>query len=149
VAVQAAVRFVEDVAVGESAERTVVVREADLQAFAAVSGDTNPLHLDEAFAQATPFKGRIAHGMLSAAYISAVLGTELPGPGAVYVSQTLTFKRPVRVGDALTVRVEVKAVDAAAGRITLSTVCSLGRKAAVVGEAEVSFPRRPARSGAA
>ena len=86
-------RFLEDLEVGQSAELTRTVQDGDLTTFAAVTGDDNPLHLDEAYAAATPFKGRIAHGMLSAGYISAVLGTKLPGPGAIYVSQSLSFRR--------------------------------------------------------
>lgn len=126
------------------AERTVVIGEADVQAFAAVSGDHNPVHLDQAYAETTPFKGRIAHGMLSAAYISALLGTELPGPGAIYLSQTLDFKRAVRIGDALTVRARVEAIDEKSGQVTLSTGCWLGRRVAVDGTAQVMVPRRPA-----
>src|SRR5271170_4522447 len=89
----------EDLSVGQSAARTRTVTEADIVAFAAVTGDENPVHMDEAYAAATPFKGRIAHGMLSAGYISAVLGVDLPGPGAIYLSQSLRFRRPVRIGD--------------------------------------------------
>jgi 3-hydroxybutyryl-CoA dehydratase len=143
----AAGRFLEDLAVGDRAERTVVVGEADIQAFAAVSGDDNPLHLDQAYAETTPFKGRIAHGMLSAAYISALLGTELPGPGAIYLSQTLNFKRAVRIGDTLTVRAQVEEVDDKTGQVTLSTGCYLGRRVAVDGVATVQVARRT--SGAA
>src|ERR1700757_1914388 len=111
----------EDLSVGQSAQRSRTVTEADIQAFAQVTGDTNPVHIDEAYAAGTAFKGRIAHGMLSAGYISAVLGTQLPGPGAIYVSQTLSFRRPVRIGDAVTAEVKVVAIDAAKARVTLST----------------------------
>ena len=135
--------FLEDLTVGQSAERTVTIRAADIEAFAAVSGDTNPLHLDEAYALATPFKGRIAHGMLLGAYISALLGTELPGPGAIYAAQTLTFKRAVRIGDEVLIRVAVTAIDEKAGAATLSTSCSVGRKSMLTGEATVLVPRRP------
>ena len=144
--------FLEDLAVGQEAERTVTVRAADIEAFAAVSGDTNPVHLDEAYALTTPFKGRIAHGMLLGAYISAVLGTELPGPGAIYSAQTLTFKRAVRIGDEVVIRVRVEAVDEKAGTAVLSTNCWVGRKSMLTGEATVLVPRRPApgaESGAA
>lgn len=137
-------RFLEDIAVGDAVERTVVVQEGDLAAFAALSGDTNPLHLDEAYAQTTPFKGRVAHGMLTAAYISAVLGTELPGPGAVYLSQSLNFKRPVRIGAAVTIRIRVEAIEAKTGTVTLSTVCAIGRKTVLDGEAKVMVPHRSA-----
>jgi 3-hydroxybutyryl-CoA dehydratase len=134
--------FLEDLAIGQSAERTVTVSEAAIAAFAAVSGDTNPVHLDEAYAQTTPFKGRIAHGMMLASYISAVLGTELPGPGSIYAAQTLTFKRAVRIGDEVLVRIRVEAIDPKAGTATLSTNCSVGRKSMLTGEATVLVPRR-------
>src|SRR5213078_4678092 len=100
-----------------------VVGAGDIEAFAAVSGDVNPVHLDEAYAKATPFGGRIAHGMLGAAYISAVLGNKLPGPGAIYLSQSLRFRRPVRIGDPVTAKVTVKALDADKGHATLTTAC--------------------------
>lgn len=136
--------YLEDLELGQAAEKRRTVAEGDLDEFAAVTGDTNPLHLDEAYAAATPFKGRIAHGMLSAGYISAVLGTELPGPGAIYVSQTLSFRRPVRIGDEVTARVKVAAIDAARGRVTFETVCTVAGKTVVDGEAVVVVPRRPA-----
>ena len=140
--------FLEDLAIGQSAERTVTVRAADIEAFAAVSGDTNPVHLDEAYALTTPFKGRIAHGMLLASYVSALLGTELPGPGSIYSGQTLNFKRAVRIGDEVLVKVEVKAIDDKAGTAMLATDCFVGRKNMLTGEASVIVPRRPAAGDA-
>ena len=136
--------FLEDLLVGQAAELSRTVTDADLQAFAAVTGDHNPVHLDETYAAATPFGGRIAHGMLSAGYISAVIGTKLPGPGAIYVSQTLRFRRPVRIGDQVAARAEITAIDPARARVTLRTVCSVAGKAVVEGEAEVMVPRRSA-----
>jgi 3-hydroxybutyryl-CoA dehydratase len=136
--------FLEELEVGQTAELKRTVAAGDLAAFAAVTGDSNPLHLDEAYAAATPFKGRVAHGMLSAGYISAVLGTKLPGPGAVYVSQTLSFRRPVRIGDEVTAEAKVTAIDAARGRVTIKTRCVVAGKAVVEGEAVVSVQRRPA-----
>jgi 3-hydroxybutyryl-CoA dehydratase len=136
--------YLEELEVGQSAELRRTVAEGDLAAFAAVTGDDNPLHLDAAYAETTPFKGRIAHGMLSAGYISAVLGTRLPGPGAVYVSQTLSFRRPVRIGDEVTAEAKVAAIDAARGRVTFETRCVVGGKTVVEGEAVVIVPRRPA-----
>ncbi len=106
---------------GEQAELTRTVGLADIAAFAEVTGDTNPVHLDEEYAARSFFGGRIAHGMLGAGLISAVLGTMLPGPGAVYVSQELHFRAPVRPGDRLTVRVTVVAWDGNRGRVTLRT----------------------------
>ena len=132
----------EDLSLGLSAERSHVVSEADIAAFAEVSGDFNPVHMDEAFAQTTQFKGRIAHGMLSAAYISALLAGELPGPGAVYMSQSLRFRRPVRIGDEVVTKVTVTAIDAEKARVTLETVCTVAGKAVLEGEALVMAPRR-------
>ncbi len=135
--------YLEDLTVGRTAERTHTVVEADIEAFAAVSGDRNPVHLDEAYAAATAFKGRIAHGMLSAAYISAILGMDLPGPGAIYLSQNLVFKRPVRIGDTVLARATVVAVDGDKARATLKTECLVNGKVVVDGEATVMVPRRP------
>jgi 3-hydroxybutyryl-CoA dehydratase len=127
----------EDLSVGQSAETVHTVTEADIAAFAAVSGDTNPLHMDEAYAATTPFKGRIAHGMLGASYISAILGNDLPGPGSVYLNQSLRFRRPIRIGDVVTARVSVAAIDAEKARVTLETLCLVDGKAAIEGEAMV------------
>ena len=134
--------YFEDLAVGQSAELTRTVEAADIDAFAAVSGDTNPVHLDEAYARTTAFQGRIAHGLLTGAYISAVLGTRLPGPGAIYMSQSLRFRRPVKIGDAVTARVTVTALDERRGHATLSTICQVNGRAVVDGEAVVVVPRR-------
>ena len=134
----------EDLSLGQSTEISHTVTDADIRAFAEVSGDNNPVHLDEAYAAATPFKTRIAHGMLSAGYISAVLGTRLPGPGAIYISQTMNFKRPVRIGDEVITRATVSAIDAERARVTLSTVCEVAGKPVVEGEAVVMVPRREA-----
>jgi len=136
--------YLEDLEVGQTAERRRIVAAADLEAFAAVTGDNNPIHLDEAYAAATPFKGRIAHGMLGASYLSAVLGTELPGPGSVYLSQSLRFRRPIRIGDVVTARVRVAAIDTAKARVTLETTCLVDERAAVEGEAVVMVERRSA-----
>lgn len=136
--------FFEDLSVGQSAETTKIVGAADVEAFAAVSGDTNPVHLDEAYARTTTFQGRIAHGMLSAAYISAVLGTKLPGPGAIYLTQSLRFRRPVKIGDPVVTQVSVTALDERRGHATLATVCKVDGKTVVDGEAVVMVPRRAA-----
>jgi 3-hydroxybutyryl-CoA dehydratase len=136
--------YFDELSVGQSAEMNRVVGSGDIEAFAQVSGDNNPVHLDDAYAKATTFGERIAHGMLSAAYISAVLGTRLPGPGAIYLSQSLRFRRPVRIGDLVTARVTVKAMDSAKGHVTLQTVCEVNGKTVVDGEALVIAPRRTA-----
>lgn len=135
-------RCIEDLAVGDSAERVFEVAETDIAAFAVVSHDHNPIHLDEAYAAATPFKSRIAHGMLTGGYISAVLGNDLPGAGGVYLSQTLNFKRPVRIGDAVTVQVVVTAIDLKSAQVILSTVAKVRNKTVVDGEAVALVPRR-------
>jgi 3-hydroxybutyryl-CoA dehydratase len=134
--------FLEDLAVGRSAERTHVVTAADIDAFAAVTGDANPVHLDEAYAAQTRFGGRIAHGMLAAGFISAVLGMQLPGPGAIYLSQALRFRRPVRIGDEVVARAEITQIDQARARVTLATTCTVGGEVVVDGEAIVVAPRR-------
>ena len=134
----------EDLSIGQTAGRSHTVTEATIAAFAEVSGDHNPVHLDADFAATTSFKDRIAHGMLSAAYISAVLGNDLPGQGAIYLSQTLNFRRPVKIGDVVTARVTVAAIDADKARVTFTTVCEVAGKAVVTGEAVILAPRRDA-----
>lgn len=134
--------YFDELSVGQSAEATHVVGAGDVEAFAAVSGDVNPVHMDEAYAQTTTFGGRIAHGMLSAAYISAVLGNQLPGPGAIYLSQSLRFRRPVRIGDPVVARVTVKSLDAAKAHATFQTACLVNGKTVIDGEALVMVPRR-------
>ncbi|KRB50552.1 MAG: MaoC family dehydratase [Pseudomonadota bacterium] len=134
--------FFEDLTIGQSVETTKIVGVADIEAFAAVSGDTNPVHLDEAYALTTPFQGRIAHGMLSGAYISAALGTKLPGPGAIYLTQSLRFRRPVKIGDPVVTRVTVAALDERRAHATLTTLCLVDGKTVVDGEAVVMVPRR-------
>ena len=136
--------FFEDLSLGQSAELTRVVSAADIDSFAAVSGDTNPVHLDEAYARTTTFQTRIAHGMLSGAYISAVLGTQLPGPGAIYLSQNLKFRRPVRIGDAVTAQVVVQALDERRGHATFTTLCLVDGRTVAEGEAVIMVPRRGA-----
>lgn len=137
-------RTFEDLQVGDAAEHARTVTEADVQAFAEVSGDRNPVHLDEAYAATTPFKTRIAHGMLSAGYISALIASRLPGPGAVYLNQTLSFRRPVKLGDTVATRVEVIALDEEKARATLRTTCLVDGKAVIEGEAVILVPRRAA-----
>ena len=134
--------YFDELSVGQTAEMTRVVGEQDLVAFAEVSGDSNPVHLDEAYAATTAFGGRIAHGMLSAAYVSAVLGTKLPGPGAIYLSQQMRFRRPVRIGDEVTAKVTITALEEKRGQVTLETVCLVGGKAVLDGEAVVLAPKR-------
>ena len=133
---------IEDLSVGMSASISKTVTTKDIIEFAEVSTDINPVHLDEAFAATTPFKGIIAHGMLSASFISAVLANKLPGPGTVYLGQTLKFKAPVRPGDDVTATVTIKEVLVEKQRVVLDTVCVVGGKAVIEGEATVMFASR-------
>lgn len=122
---------------GQSESYARTVTEADIVLFAGVSGDDNPVHLNEEWASGTMFKGRIAHGMLSASYISTVIGTRLPGPGTIYMGQTLKFRAPVRVGDTVTATVTVREIDEVKRRLTLDTVCTVDDKPVIEGEALV------------
>ena len=136
--------FFEDLSVGQSASMGKTITEADILMFAAVSGDTNPVHLNAEYAAGTMFKQRIAHGMLSAGLISAVLGTQLPGPGTIYLAQNLKFRAPVKIGDTVTATVTVASLDAEKKRATLTTVCTVGGKPVIEGEASVMVASRPA-----
>jgi 3-hydroxybutyryl-CoA dehydratase len=137
--------FLEDLSVGQSAMFGKTVTEADIMAFAGVSGDTNPIHLHEGFAKGTRFGQRIAHGMLSGSFISTVIGTKLPGPGAIYVSQTMNFMAPVLIGDTITAVATVSAIDPTKRRVTIKTQCLNGDKVVIDGEAVVLVPRRAAK----
>ncbi len=132
----------EDLEIGMSHETHHTISEEDIEMFATVSGDRNPLHMDEEFAQGTIFKGRIAHGALSASYISGILGNDLPGPGAIFTDLTLQFKRPVRIGDEVTARAEVSEMFEKGNRVTLKVQCSVNGRKVVAGEAKVMVPSR-------
>ncbi len=130
----------EDMHIGQTASVGKTITEADVLLFAAVSLDTNPVHMNAEAAAVSIFKERVAHGMLSAGLISAVLGTQLPGPGTIYLAQTLQFRRPVKIGDTVTATAEVTALDAEKKRATLKTVCTVAGKIVIEGEATV-MPR--------
>ena len=134
--------FLEDLKPGMSAMFGKTVTEADIAAFAGVSGDTNPIHLHDGFARTTRFGQRIAHGMLGSSFISTVIGTKLPGPGAVYISQSLEFKAPVLIGETITAIATITAIDDKRRRVTLKTQCFNGDKVVIDGEAVVLVPRR-------
>lgn len=119
---------------GMSASMAKTVTEADIILFSGVSTDVNPAHIDEEYAKGTMFGGRIAHGMLSASFISAVLGNQMPGNGCIYVSQSLKFKAPVRPGDTVKATVTVKEVNVAKNRVILDTVCTVAGKTVIEGE---------------
>ncbi|HEX8209886.1 MAG TPA: MaoC family dehydratase [Longimicrobium sp.] len=133
----------DQIAVAMTAEFSKTVTEADVVMFAGVTGDFNPAHLDAVAAEKGPFGGRIAHGMLSAAFISTVLAMRLPGPGTIYLSQSLRFLRPVRIGDTVTARVEVLETMAAKRRVRLATwVQNQAGEKVVDGEAVVMVPEQ-------
>jgi len=135
--------YFEDLATGMSEVFSKTITEADLLMFAGVSGDTNPIHLDEDFASRTMFESRIAHGMLTASLVSTVLGTRLPGPGAVYVSQSIRFLAPVRIGDTVIARAAVAELIAARRRVRMTTLCMVGDRKVLDGEAVLMVPARP------
>lgn len=140
----ASITYFEDLEVGQEASLSNTVTEDVIKAFADVSGDRNPVHLDAAYAASTMFKERIAHGMLSAAYISAVFGMKLPGPGAIYISQTLAFKAPVKIGDTVVTTVKLVELVPEKKRARFETVCTVGGKPVLTGEAQLMVPNRPA-----
>lgn len=136
--------YFEDLEVGMSATLSHQVSEADVARYAEISGDTNPLHLVSEFAAASPFGGKIVHGMLSAGFISALIGTRLPGPGCIYVEQNLKFMAPVRAGNTVEARVTVTELFEQRRRASLETVCAVDGKTVIAGQALVQVPRRPA-----
>ena len=136
--------YFEDLSIGQEASLSNPVTADVIVAFAAVSGDRNPVHVDADYAATTMFKERIAHGMLSAAYISAVFGMQLPGPGAIYISQTLNFKAPVKIGDTVVTTVKVTELVPEKKRAKFECVCAVDGKPVVVGEAMLMLPSRPA-----
>jgi len=137
-------RTIDTIKTGDAAEFTKTVTETDVYLYAGITGDLNPAHINETYAAGTFFKGRIAHGMLTAGFISAILGMQLPGPGTIYLSQTLKFLAPVRMGDTITGRVEVVEVITEKNRLRLHTTCKNQEGTVVLdGEALVSPPKAP------
>ncbi len=136
-------KTIKEISVGDREEFSKTVSESDVYLYAGVTGDFNPAHINEAYAKKTFFKTRIAHGMLSAGFISAILAGKLPGPGTIYLKQSLTFKAPVKIGDTVTASVEVvEIIDDK--KVRLKTVCQNQDGATVLdGEALVSPPRPP------
>lgn len=134
--------ILDELFVGMTAEKHVTVTEARVGQFAEASDDFNPLHMDEAFASRTAYRGRIAHGLLSASFGSAVVGTILPGAGAIYLGQTLNFYKPVRIGEVAVARVTVATVDEAAARVVLRCEVHVAGELVMDGEATVRVPRR-------
>ena len=136
--------YLEDLELGMESVYAKTVTDSDITVFAGVSGDTNPVHLDDAFASQTLFGERIAHGMLSASFISTVFGTQMPGPGCVYLSQSLRFKAPVKIGDRVEAKVCIKEILADKRRVIFDTTCTVGEKVVLEGEAALMVNRRQA-----
>lgn len=134
--------FFEDLQVGMSDAITRTVTTEDIEAFSAITGDRNPIHLDEEWAAKTRFGGRIAHGMLTGALVSAVIGTRLPGPGNIYIKQTLEFRGPVRPGDEVTAEVRISHLEPAKNRVVLATTCRCGETEVLRGEAVLRVQSR-------
>lgn len=135
--------YFDDLSVGLRETYSKTVSSEDIVAFAEISGDRNPIHLSDEFAAQTPFGSRIAHGILTASLVSAVIGTRLPGPGAIYISQSLRFLAPVRVGDVVLTSVEIIELVERGRRAKLRCECRVGEVLVLDGEAEVKAPPRP------
>ena len=133
---------IEDLEIGMSRQVVKTIEDYDIRLFADISTDRNPVHLDEVYAQETIFGGRIAHGMLTASLVSAVIGEQLPGHGTVYLGQSLKFLAPVRPGDEVTAQVTVREIDYSKRRVTLDCVCLVSEKAVLKGEALVLAPSK-------
>ncbi|MCP4578269.1 MAG: MaoC family dehydratase [Deltaproteobacteria bacterium] len=141
-------KTITELSVGDAAEFAKTVSESDIYLYAGITGDLNPVHINEAYAKGTFFKTRIAHGMLAAGFISTVMGTRLPGTGTVYVKQDLIFLAPVFMGDTITARVEVKEILTEKNRLKLRTFCVNQDGTTVLdGEALVSPPKAPKQDG--
>jgi 3-hydroxybutyryl-CoA dehydratase len=134
--------YLEDLTIGMESSYQKTITETDIDAFAALTGDTNPVHLDSEYAATTPFKARIAHGMLSAGLISTVLGTQLPGPGCIYLEQQIKFKAPVFIGDTLVATVTVADINQRRGRVSLKTQCFVNTKLVADGTASMMVDKK-------
>ena len=134
--------YIDELKVGMSKSLTKTVTERDVELFGEVSGDRNPVHFDEDYAKGTIFKGRIAHGMLSASYISTVLGMQIPGPGTIFMSATTRFRAPVRIGDTVVTTCTVREVNVEKRRVMFDCICKVKDTTVVEGEALVMAPAR-------
>ena len=132
---------IEEIQEGMEVSYSQTITDADVKAFAGISGDRNPVHMDEEYAENSKFKKRIAHGMMSASYFSALFGTKIPGEGCVYVAQSLQFKRPVYLGDTVVATVTVTKVDLDKRRVFFRTTCKVKNKIVIDGEAELYVPK--------
>lgn len=131
---------IHDICIGMHASYSQTITDADIKSYAGLSGDNNPVHMSEEYANKSRFKKRIAHGLISASFFSALFGTRLPGPGCVYVSQSLNFKRPVFMGDTVTATVTVMSIDIDKKRLYFDTYCKVNNKIVIDGKAEIFMP---------
>lgn len=131
---------IEEIEAGMTASYSQTITDADIKDFAGISGDKNPVHMDEVYAKESRFERRIAHGMLSSSFFSALFGTQLPGRGCVYVSQNLKFRKPVYIGDTVTATIEVTSVDFERRRVFFDTYCKVGKSKVITGTAEIYIP---------
>ena len=131
---------IDEILIGMSVSYSQTITDADVKQFADVSGDKNPVHLDEEYAKNSRYKKRIAHGLLSASFFSSLFGTRLPGKGCVYVSQNLNFKRAVYLGDTVTATVTVTDINVVKQRVFFETVCTVKNKKVIDGSAELYIP---------
>ena len=131
---------IDDMHVDMEVQSKRIITEADINDFAKISGDFNPIHIDEEYAKKTRYKKKIAHGLMSASFFSALFGTKLPGSGCVYTSQSLRFKRPIFVGDEVNTIIKIKSIDKEQSKIVFTTQCIVKLKIAIDGEAEIYIP---------
>lgn len=132
---------IEEIKIGMTASYSQTITDSDIKTFAGLSGDRNPVHMDEIYATESRYKKRIAHGLMTASYFSALFGTKIPGEGCVYVSQTLNFKRPIYIGDTVTATVEVINIILDKQRVFFKTICKVKDKIVTDGEAEIYIPK--------
>ena len=129
-----------EIEIGMTASYSHTVTDADIKAFAGISGDRNPVHVDEKYAENSRYKKRIAHGLMTASYFSALFGTKIPGEGCVYASQSLIFKRPIYINDTVIATIEVLNVDIKKKKVLFKTECKVNNKVVTTGEAEIFIP---------
>lgn len=132
---------IESLYIGISESYSQTITDADIKNFSGISGDKNPVHMDDEFAAKTQFKNRIAHGFMLAGFFSAIFGTRLPGPGCVYLSQEIKFLKPVYIGDTVTAKVELIKINKRSRRLTFSTICTVKNNVVITGEAEIYMPK--------
>lgn len=133
---------IHELKVGMMVHYSQTITDADIKNYAGISGDRNPVHLDEEYAAQSRFKRRIAHGMISTGFFSALFGTKLPGEGCVYVAQNLKFRKPIYIGDTVTAVVEIKSIDVSKRRIYFITYCKVGKSKVITGDAEIYMPEK-------